>query len=240
MGEKIDLFIFGSRSELIQDLITKHQGWFKENVHQLYVSQRGEGYPDIYKAFNPISLPLDCADPQAFRARLADIVAKHKPGSRTTHVFPTYGKFSWNYADKSPVFSFTDDGYQVNLNARLQIIDAFRKLSSPVKFHLFGSLFANFPYAGDYAASMWCINQLPRNPEYANLDLSVYNIGGCKTGFWDHTRGPKNNPFVHDQLPTDALFDAAFVNPRRGVFHFYPSFASRIACFLGRMGVRVL
>ncbi len=241
MGERFDFFIFGSKSEIIQDLITRHKPWFLENVNQLYVSQRDTNYPEVYKEFKPVSLPLDCANPITFRAGLQEIITKYKPGQQhPVHVFPTYGKFTWNYAEKSPVFSFSDDGFQINLNSRLQIVDAFKHLDQKVKFHLFGSLFACFPYAGDYALSMWYMNQLPKNPEYAKLRLNIYNIGGCKTRFWDHAKGPQNNPFVHDTIPTDALFNAAFLSDKKGLFHFYPSFVSKIACFLGRRGIRVL
>ncbi|MCA9718852.1 MAG: hypothetical protein KC468_29550, partial [Myxococcales bacterium] len=108
------------------------------------------------------------------------------------------------------------------------------------KFHLFGSLFSCFPYTGDYALSMWYVNQLPRNAEYRDLDLIIYNLGGMKTRFWDHGAGPKRNPFLHDELPTARVFEAGFIQDRRGVVNFYPSVMSRVACALGRAGVRVL
>lgn len=237
---KFDLFIFGSTSEVMQRIFRDHAAWFSDHVERLIVTQRGEGYPEVYAPFNPISIAADCADIQGFRAQLTDIVSRHGTRDRPMHVFPTFGKFNWNYADKNPVFTFSDDGLQVNLTARLQIIDAFRAYADNTTFHLFGSLFGNFPYTGDYALSMWYVNQLPRNADYRDLELKIYNLGGMKTRFWRHADGPKNNPFLHDDIPTDAIMRAAFHTAQTGVFNIYPSFASRIACFLGARGVRVL
>jgi hypothetical protein len=238
--QKFDLFIFGSTSELIQAFMTDYKDWFQENVHQLYVIQRKESYPEVYQDFNPISIALEVADIKDFRKGLNELVEKYATTERKMHVFPTYGVFNWNYAPKNPVFSFQEDALQINLNARLQIIEAFRKYASNTKFHLFGSLFSAFPYTGDYALSMWYINQLPKNAEYKDLDMIIYNLGGMKTRFWKHAEGPKNNPFLHDKLPTDKIFETGFQNDGKGVHTFYPSLMARFATFLGRKGVRML
>lgn len=238
-NSKFDLYIFGSSSELIQATISDYKSWFKENVNQLYITQRTDEFAEVYKEFNPISIKLDCANPQNFSKDLAEIVGKYATNERPMHVFPTYGVFNWNYAAKNPVFAYKEDAYQINLNSRLQIIEAFRKYKN-AKFHLFGSLFANFPYTGDYALSMWYINQLPKNSEYKDLDMVIYNLGGMKTRFWDWKSMP-NNPFLYDKLPTDKIVETGFKNSaNKGIFTFYPSFPSQIACFLGRIGVRVL
>lgn len=236
---KFDLFIFGSTSELIQATIKEHQAWFLEHVNRLIITQRTDVYPEVYAAFKPISIKLDCSNPQAFSKELSAIVKTYATTERPMHIFPTYGVFNWNYAKKNPVFAYKEDAYQINLNSRLQIVEAFRKYAN-AKFHLFGSLFANFPYTGDYALSMWYINQLPKNSEYKDLDLIIYNLGGMKTRFWDWQSMP-NNPMTYETLPTDKIVETGFKNPHnKGVFTFYPTFPARIACFLGRMGVRVL
>lgn len=238
--EKFDLFIFGSTSEVMRRLIADHKAWFLAHVDRLIVTQRSAACPEVYEAFDPISIELDCADSHRFREQLTAIVREHATRDRPMHVFPTYGTFNWNYADDDPVFSFSDDGLQINLNARLQIIDAFAEYRDDTTVHLFGSLFANFPYTGDYALSMWYVNQLPRNAEYRDRRLKIYNLGGMKTRFWRYQDGPKNNPFLHDDIPTDRIMRAAFGKAERGVFTFYPSFMARVACFLGARGVRVL
>jgi hypothetical protein len=86
---------------------------------------------------------------------------------------------------------------------------------------------------------MWFINQLPRHPQYRELDLRVYNLGGLKTSFWDHQAGPANNPFVHPDIPTQWLREA-MASPEKGVFDNFPTVTSRIACTLGRAGLRML
>jgi hypothetical protein len=237
---KFDLFVFGATSELFQDLVTKHVPWFEENVEHLFLVQRSPEPTEALRAFpRRTVVEMDCADPKAFREGLTHLVRTHAASSRPKQVLSTYGKFSWNYGAKNPYFAFTDDGFQINLGARLQILDAFRAAGGPVRHHLLGSLFASFPYTGDYALCMWYVNQLVRSAEYADVDLAVYNIGGCRTRFWDHARGGPN-PFVHDELPTRELFRAAFLDYTRSVKTFYPTFASRIACFLGRRGLRLL
>lgn len=238
--QKFDFFIFGSTSELMQALVAENMDWFRSRVHRLIVTQRGAQCPALYRPFDPISIALDCAEPGPFGRQLAQIVSAHATRDRPMHVWPTYGKFNWNYAAKNPVFSFAEDGYQINLVSRLQILRAFKPYVANTQFHLLGSLFANFPYTGDYALSMWHINQLPRNSEYDDYQLSVYNIGGCKTRFWNHASMGGSHPFLHPSLPTQFLFDAAFQNNTRGVKTCYPSVPSRLACWLGRQGVRVL
>ncbi|MDX1905628.1 MAG: hypothetical protein SF053_01240 [Bacteroidia bacterium] len=236
---KFDLFIFGSTSELMQALIRDYQPWFLAHVNRLILTQRTETYPEVYKPFSPVSIQLDCANPQAFGAQLAEIATTYGTHERPMCIFPTYGVFNWNYATKNPVFAYHPDAWQINLNSRLQVIEAFRPFSN-ARFHLFGSLFANFPYTGDYALSMWYVNQLPRNSEYQALDLIIYNLGGMKTRFWNWESMP-GNPFLYDQLPTKFLFETGFLHPEnRGIYTHYPSVPARIACTLGRMGVRVL
>lgn len=237
--EPFDLFLFGSTSELIRKLVSDNKTWLKSHTRRLIVSQRRDEIPSEYKDFDVVSEPLDCSDSRGFREGLARVASRHASRDRRMHVFPTYGKFTWNYAKTSPCFTFSDDGFQVNLVSRLQILDAWKPFKANTKFHLFGSLFACFPYSGDYAASMWYVNQIPRHPEYRDLDINVYNIGGCATRFWDHATMP-NNPFLHKVAPTNEIFETGFVEERRGVFSFYPSTASRFACWLGRRGVRVL
>jgi len=222
-NKKFDLFIFGSTSELMQHLISNYKTWFLEHVDRLIITQRTEHYPDIYQEFNPISITLDCSDTLGFRKGLSHIVEQYATKELPMHIFPTYGKFNWNYAAKNPVFNFSDDAYQINLVSRLQIIDTFKSYTN-TKFHLFGSLFANFPYTGDYALSMWYINQLPKNSEYKDLDLIIYNLGGMKTRFWDYKNGPKNNPFLYDVIPTRQIFESGFIQDKKGIHTFYPSF----------------
>ncbi len=239
MSDKFDLYIFGSTSVLLQHLINTHKDWFLEHTNHLYLMQRTATYPDVYKDFKHTAITVDCSDFRAFGAALQKITSTYATSERLMHVFPTYGKFTWNFAEKGPVFTFSDDGYQINLVSRLQILEAFRPYARNTRFHLMGSLFAHFPYTGDYGLSMWYVNQLPKNADYADLHINVYNVGGCKTRFWDWQR-MKNNPFLHDELPTDKLFEHAFLRQERGVRTFYPSLTARIAFFLGARGVRVL
>jgi hypothetical protein len=240
MQAPFDLFIFGSTSEIMRQLVLEHKDWLKTHTRKIIVSQRADAPPAEYDGLDVISIPLDCADPKRFREELARVVAEHAADDHPRHVISAYGKFSWDYAKKDPVFRFSDDGYQINLVSRLQIIDAFRQHGEHTRFHLFGSLFANFPYTGDYGLSMWYVNQLPKNPEYRDLDMIIYNIGGCRTRFWDYKSMGESNPFLHDEIPTKQLFEAGFLSQKRGIVTFYPTFASRIACFMGRRGVRVL
>ena len=237
---QFDLFIFGSTSQLIQQLMTEHKEWFKTHVRKLIIVQRTQDYPEVYRDFSPVIYTADCANTQQFRQTLDQIVSEHATPDFPMQVFPTYGVFSWNFAKSHPVFSHRDDSLQVNLNARLQIIDAFKPYYANTRFHLFGSLFANFPYTGNYALSMWYINQLPKNPEYQHLDMIIYNLGGMKTRFWDYKAGGENNPFVFDQIPMDTIFEYGFAKHRSGVYTFFPTLISRIACFLGSKGIRVL
>lgn len=237
---QFDLYIFGSNSQLVTTLISKNKAWFKHHVRNLIVCQRGTTFSKVYKEFSPQSFSLDCANPQNFRLELEKIIKKTASSNFPIEVITAYGVFNWNFAPKNPVFSFSDTGFQINLNARLQIIDAFKKFHGNTRFHLFGSLFANFPYAGDYALSMWYVNQLPKNPEYRDLDMIIYNLGGMKTKFWNYKAGGENNPFVFKTIPIDSIFEQGFIDKKRGAVAFYPTLASRIACFLGSLGLRVL
>lgn len=236
---KPDLYLFGSTSEILRQLVRERRDWIQANTRRVIVSQRGE-VPAEYDGLIYASVPLDCAEPRALRQGLTKLIAEHVEPGHPNLVMSTYGKFFWDYAPKSPCFRFSDEGYQVNLVSRLQLLDAFRPHAATTRFHLFGSLFANFPYLGDYALSMWAVNQLPLSPEYRDLNLIVTNIGGCKTRFWDHTSMGTSHPFMHQEVPTTALFEAVFLSEQRGVVTFYPSVGARIGCALGRMGVRVL
>ncbi len=170
---KFDLFLFGATSEILLQLFRDYQRWFVENVDRLYLIQRMPEVAEPYRALNPTVIQLDCANIQQFRTGLTDIVAKYGSSTRPQQVFSAYGVFHWNYAEKNPVFTFHHEALQINLNARLQIIEAFREQAANTRFHLFGSLFANFPYTGDYALSMWYINQLPQNSDYKHLDMII-------------------------------------------------------------------
>ena len=235
---KVDFFVFGATSEIIQELFAKERPWFQENVRRLVLVQRGEAVGEAYEGFDRTVLQADVGEARLFRKQLDAIVSAHGTRDRKMHVFPTYGAFHFKDG-KQPHFRFTDEGFQINLNCRLQILDAFKEYHENTRFHLFGSLLGSFPYTGDYATSMWYINQLPSHPEYAHLDLRVYNLGGMKTRFWDHQSGPQDNPFVHKEIPT-AWLREAMAGERRGVFDNFPTFTARVGCTLGRRGVRML
>lgn len=238
MPSTFDFVIFGSTSEFMQAIVRDHKPWFLEHVHELTVIQRTDAFPEVYRDFNPHSLTLDCANPQEFGRALRSLAERFAHRDRPLNIFPTYGSFSFDYADVNPVFRFQEDGFQVNLNSRLQILDAFRA-NRNARFHFFGSLLGSFPYLGGYATSMWYINQLPRNAEYRDLNLIIYNVGGLKTRFWDFQRRPDFTPFLHQTLPTDFVVETGFRNPEnKGVFTKYPSVLSRLATWLGRRGVR--
>jgi hypothetical protein len=238
MTNKFDLIIFGSTSELIQAIVKEHKQWFLDNVNELTVVQRTDNFPEVYKQFNPKSIKLDCSNAQEFGRELKNIAQNFSNSERQLNIFPTYGQFTFDYADKNPVFRFQENGFQINLNSRLQILDAFKD-NKNVRFHFFGSLLGSFPYLGDYANSMWYINQLPKNAEYRDLNLIIYNLGGMQTRFWDFKRRPDFKPFIHTTLPTDFVLQTGFKNPKnKGVFTKYPSFMSRIATWMGRRGVR--
>jgi hypothetical protein len=234
-----DFFIFGATSEVIQRLFIEERPWLASQIRRLVLVQRTREVAPAYQGFDHVVVQAEAADAKAFREALSTIVAEHASSDRTLHVFPTYGVFNFQAKAKKPHFTFSDHGFQINLNSRLQIIDAFRPFHGNTRFHLFGSLLGSFPYTGDYATSMWYINQLPRHPEYAPLDLRVYNLGGMRTRFWDHAAGPAKNPFVHDTVPTGWLRER-MADEKRGVFDNFPTPIARIACTLGRFGLRML
>ncbi|MDP2803153.1 MAG: hypothetical protein Q8O26_14855 [Phreatobacter sp.] len=234
-----DFFIFGSGSEVIRALVAEERDWFTAHVRRFVLVQRSAEIDPVWRSFDVVVEQADAADPKAFRASLDRIVSTHCTGEAPVDVFPTYGTFNVHGDMKRLRFAFTDTGFQINLNSRLQVIDAFARMASRTRFHLFGSLLGSFPYIGDYAASMWYINQLPGHPEYADLDLRVYNLGGMKTRFWDHAAGPANNPFVHADIPTRWLRDR-IASSERGVFDCYPTLTSRVAIALARRGLRLL
>jgi hypothetical protein len=227
MTNKFDLIIFGSTSELMQAIIKDHKQWFLNNVNKLTVVQRTHNFPEVYNEFNPQSIKLDCSNSLEFGRELKNIAETFSKEDRQLNIFPTYGQFR-----------FQESGFQINLNSRLQILDAF-KGNKNARFHFFGSLLGSFPYLGDYANSMWYLNQLPKNAEYRDLNLIIYNLGGMKTRFWDFEKRPDFKPFIHTTLPTDFVVETGFKNRNsKGVFTKYPSFMSRIATWLGRRGVR--
>jgi len=236
--KKFDLLIFGSTSELVMSLINDYKNWFLENVNELTIVQRINNIPKVYKDFNPSLIILDCANHKEFGIELKKISEKYSKSKIPINIISTYGQFTFDYAKKNPVFRFQEDGFQINLNSRLQILNYFKD-NKNVRFHFFGSLLGSFPYLGDYALSMWYINQLPKNAEYKNLNLIIYNLGGMKTKFWDYKRRPDFKPFVHDFLPTKFIFDTGFKNTsNKGVFTNYPSFTAKVVTWLGKKGFR--
>lgn len=235
--QRSTFFVFGATSELARQLFAREREWFARRIDRLVLVQRQDEVDPVYRGFDPVLTKADVSDIAGFRAALDRIVREHAEPGRRLEVFPTYGRFTWNYAPRSPRFVFSDDGLQVNLNCRLQILDAFRACRATTTFHLLGSLFACFPYTGDYALGMWYLNQLTADPNYADFDLRVYNLGGMRTRFWRH-EGVRN-PLIHAEIPTAALV-AAMGGERRGSFYFYPTVGARIVCWLGRRGVRVL
>ncbi len=235
---RADFFLFGATSEIAQQLFKAERAWFTQNVRKLVLVQRRPEVSEAYAGFDTVVVRADVSDARRFRQQVDELVQTHASSERLQHVFPTYGAFHLKNEPK-PHFTFSDDGFQINLNCRLQIIEAFRGLHANTRFHLFGSLLGSFPYAGDYATSMWFVNQLPRHPQYADLNLRVYNLGGLKTSFWDHQAGPPNNPFVRPEIPT-AWLRERLASSDRGVFDNFPTLTSRIACTLGRAGFRML
>jgi hypothetical protein len=223
-SDKADFFVFGATSEIVQKLFVDERPWFAENIRRLILVQRSSDVAEAYKGFDHVVLQADVRDARTFRGQLGEIVGAHATKERQMHVLPTYGSF--NFRDgKKPHFVFTDDG--------------FKEFHGNTTFHLFGSLLGSFPYAGDYATSMWYVNQLPTHPEYAHLDLRVYNLGGMKTRFWDHKSGAADNPFVHPDVPT-AWLRERIAGSARGIFDNFPTLTARVGCTLGRSGVRML
>lgn len=235
---KADFFLFGATSEIAQRLFTDERVWLDAHIRRLILVQRKPTALPVYQGFDHVVVHGDPSDAREFRAQLDALVQTYGSTTRLQHVLPTYGAFNFRSVPK-PHFTRTDDGLQLNLNCRLQIIAAFAAFHANTRFHLFGSLLGSFPYLGDYPLSMWFVNQLPRHPEYAALDLRVYNLGGMKTRFWDHAVYPQFSPFIHPQIPT-AWLRERMAGPRRGVFDNFPTVIARVACTLGRLGLRVM
>lgn len=233
-----DFFVFGAGSDLAQRLFVAERAWWKEHIRRLILVQRGAQVASAYEGFDCQVETADVSDPALFARRLTEIVSRHASTERRLEVFPTYGSFHYSIV-KRPHFTPSADGFQVNLNARLQIIEAFRPFAANTTFHLLGSLLSNFPYLGDYAMSMWYVNQLPSHPSYEDLDLRVYNLGGMKTKFWDHSKESGSNPFLHKEIPTRALREA-MASQRKGVTNFYPTTLAQLLSFFARRGVRLL
>jgi hypothetical protein len=235
--KKADFYIFGSTSELVTTLVTRERPWFEERVHRFILIQRSELVPDAYRGFDVALEQISANDAARFESDLSALVARHQ-SDRFQHVLPTYGLF--NLSDPPvPRFRFNRDGLQINLNARLQILEAFRPHRARTRLHFLGSLFASFPYLGDYALSMFMLNQVVCDEAQRGLDIRIYHLGGMRTRFWDHSKIAEGHPFVYEEIPARALV-SAMDSPRTGATTFYPSLTARLACFLGRRGVRVL
>lgn len=193
--------------------------------------------PEAYRDFDVARERVEVNDAARFESELGAIVARHK-SDRFQHVLPTYGVF--HFSDPPmPRFRYSRDGLQINLNARLQILEAFRPHRARTRLHFLGSLFASFPYLGDYALSMFMLNQVVCDEAQRGMDIRIYHLGGMRTRFWDHSKIEKGHPFVYEAIPTRALVQA-MDSPRTGATTFYPTFAARFACFLGRRGMKVL
>jgi len=236
---KADFFIFGATSELARRLFSDQREAFRDVVERLVLVQRVQDRPREYDGFDCVVVRADAENAAVFRADLDAIVRTYANADRPKHVLSTYVVFNTTGDLNRLRFAFSDSGFQINLNSRLQIIDAFMAHRQSTRFHVLGSLLGSFPYTGDYAASMWFVNQLPKHPAYADLDLRVYNLGGLKTRFWDHAAGPRNNPFLHADVPT-AWLRRAMLGDRRGVLDCFPSAPARIAIGLARRGARLL
>ena len=237
--EQFDLFLFGSTSELVRKLVGDHHDWFKRRVRRLVVSQRGTAVPPEYAGFDFVPEPLDCADPRAFRAGLAEVVARHASRDRLMHVFPTYGKFTWDYAKRSPCFAYADDGFQVTSAPGSRS----SKRSGPSPGPPSSTSSARSSPASRTAASTrracGSSTSLPRHPAYRDLDVNVYNIGGCKTRFWNHRSMP-NNPFLHDAPPTDRILRGRIRRQAKGRVLVLPVDGRAAGLLAGAEGARLL
>ncbi|MGK0447991.1 MAG: hypothetical protein ACJA2M_001771 [Polaribacter sp.] len=243
--DQFDLFIFGSTSAVIEALISKHKNYFAKHVRTFHLVQRNEVIPEFFKEFKNVTLSIaDCSNAEEFEKRLSEIVSKYVKNEIPMHVFPTYGTFKLDMQSKKPRFEYSRDGLQINLNSRLQILEAFRPYASNTKFHLFGSLFGSFPYMGGYANSMWYINKVvadPANKFYKDLDIVVHNLGGMMTKFWwSKEFGDASGPFVYKEIPTETILKHGFTHRKKGgeVYTEYPSFFSKVATFFGRKGLK--
>ena len=242
---KFDLFLFGSNSEIFQKLLEDHEDYFHKNVNTFHLIQRHDTVPEIFKKFDNITLDIaNCENAEIFENQLNDITSKYASENILMHVFPSYGIFKLDMQSKKPRFEYSRDELQINLNARLQILEAFRPFASNTKFHLFGSLFRNFPYMGGYANSMWYINNViadPSNKFYNDLDIVVHNLGGMMTKFWWRKEfGDASGPFVYKLIPTQTILNRGFKNRKSGgeVYTEYPSLFSKVASFFGRRGLK--
>jgi hypothetical protein len=242
---QFNLFIFGSTSAIIQELIKKHESYFQKHVKTFHLIQRTNDVPEVFKKFDNVTLDIaDCANAETFEKQVNEIVSKHTQTETQMHVFPTYGTFKLDMQSKKPRFEYSRDGLQINLNSRLQILEAFRPYASNTKFHLFGSLFGSFPYMGGYANSMWYINKVvadPANKFYKDLDIVVHNLGGMMTKFWwSKEFGDASSPFVYKEIPTETILKHGFTHRKKGgeVYTEYPSFFSKVATFFGRKGLK--
>jgi len=244
-NNKFDVFIFGSTSAVIQELIAKHTDYFKKNVRSFHLVQRSETIPPVFQEFNTVTLDFaDCSNAENFESSLSKIVSKYAQKEILMHVFPTYGTFKMDTQAKKPRFDYSRDDFQINLNSRLQVLEAFRPYAENTRFHLFGSLFANFPYMGGYANSMWYINNVvadSENKHYNTLDIVVHNLGGMMTKFWwKEEHGDVSGAFIYKEIPTAELLTRGFTHRKKGgeAYTNHPSFFSKVATFLGRRGMK--
>ena len=242
---KFDFFVFGSTSAIIGELITNHRDYFETHVRTFHLVQRSDEVPPAFADFENLTVDIaDCSNAESFEAQLADIVSKHAQTEIPMHVFPTYGTFNLDIEAKKPRFGYSRDGLQINLNSRLQVLEAFRRFAANTRFHLFGSLFGSFPYMGGYPTSMWYVNNVVGDPEnkfYNSLDIVVHNLGGMMTKFWwSEEQGDASGPFVYKQIPTVAILRHGFTqrSPGGEVYTEYPSFPSRVFTFFGRRGLK--
>jgi len=245
LDRKFDLFLFGSNSEIFQKLLEEHEVYFRENVNTFHLIQRHNTIPEVFKKFENKTLDIaDCANAETFEIQLKDITSKYASRNRSMHVFPSYGIFNLDMQSPKPRFEYSRDELQINLNARLQILEVFRPFAFNTKFHLFGSLFGNFPYMGGYANSMWYINNVvadPKNKFYKDFDIVVHNLGGMMTKFWWRKEfGDASGPFVYKLIPTQTILNHGFKNRKKGgeVYTAYPSLFSEVASFFGRRGLK--
>jgi hypothetical protein len=242
---KFDLFIFGSSSAVIQELVKQHRDYFEKSVRSFHLVQRSETIPTVFHGFKQVTLDFaDCSNAERFESSLSKIVSKYAQKEIPMHVFPTYGTFKMDTQAKKPRFEYSRDGFQINLNSRLQVLEAFRPYTENTRFHLFGSLFANFPYMGEYANSMWYINNVVADSEnkcYNTLDVVVHNLGGMMTKFWwKAEHGDVSGAFIYKKIPTADILSHGFTHRKKGgeVYTKHPSFISKVASFLGRRGMK--
>jgi len=161
------------------------------------------------------------------------------------HVFPTYEFYNdvdvVSSKSSSPRFQYNRDSLQINLNARLQILEAFRKHADNTRFHLLGSLFAFLPYMGDYPVSAWYMNNIvadPDNSQYNVFDIVLYNLPGVFSS--KEGQEEKGNSLLQGEIPTKEILKRGFSQRVCGIHTLYPSWISKIVAFFGRRGFKMM